>query len=188
MDRFWLLTWTTYGSWLPGDQRGFVGWHRDEQGNLVIHNAPGTPQDSNIPALERAMRESMKGSPIRLRTDQADRLFSQFQETADYRGWLLFAVAIMANHVHLVVGVPGDPEPATILHDFKSYGTRRLNKEWGKPINGTWWTESGSRRKLAKEENIQAAMEYVRNQEYPLLIWINEKYSFQGERGVSTPR
>ena len=24
MDRYWLLTWTTYGTWLPGDARGFV--------------------------------------------------------------------------------------------------------------------------------------------------------------------
>jgi len=23
-DRHWLLTWTTYGTWLPGDARGFV--------------------------------------------------------------------------------------------------------------------------------------------------------------------
>ena len=22
--RYWLLTWTTYGTWLPGDDRGFV--------------------------------------------------------------------------------------------------------------------------------------------------------------------
>ncbi len=25
MDRYWFLTWTTYGPWLPGDRRGFVG-------------------------------------------------------------------------------------------------------------------------------------------------------------------
>ena len=25
IDRNWFLTWTTYGTWLPGDPRGFVG-------------------------------------------------------------------------------------------------------------------------------------------------------------------
>src|SRR5947209_816005 len=32
MDRYWFLTWTTYGTWLPGDARGFVGrvWSADE--------------------------------------------------------------------------------------------------------------------------------------------------------------
>ena len=24
IDRIWFLTWTTYGTWLPGDERGFV--------------------------------------------------------------------------------------------------------------------------------------------------------------------
>jgi len=24
MERHWFLTWTTYGTWLPGDDRGFV--------------------------------------------------------------------------------------------------------------------------------------------------------------------
>jgi hypothetical protein len=23
MDKYWLVTWVTYGSWLPGDPRGF---------------------------------------------------------------------------------------------------------------------------------------------------------------------
>jgi hypothetical protein len=32
MDRFWLLTWTTYGTWLPGDERGFVSEVRDDSG------------------------------------------------------------------------------------------------------------------------------------------------------------
>ena len=32
MDRHWFLTWTTYGSWLPGDPRGFVSQLRDDYG------------------------------------------------------------------------------------------------------------------------------------------------------------
>jgi hypothetical protein len=52
MDRFWLLTWTTYGSWLPGDRRGFVGKLRDETGRPIIHNEPGTPCDADMRPLE----------------------------------------------------------------------------------------------------------------------------------------
>ena len=42
----------------------------------------------------------------------------------------LLAVAIMANHIHVVVGVPGDPEPDTLLRDFKSYASLCLNKSY----------------------------------------------------------
>jgi hypothetical protein len=30
-DNVWLLTWTTYGTWLPDDNRGFVGYIRERQ-------------------------------------------------------------------------------------------------------------------------------------------------------------
>jgi REP element-mobilizing transposase RayT len=50
----------------------------------------------------------------------AEALLTQFQETARIRGWELRAVAIMFNHFHIVVGVPGDPKPSKILGDFKS--------------------------------------------------------------------
>jgi hypothetical protein len=33
MDRQWLITWTCYGTWLPGTARGFVGNVRDMEAN-----------------------------------------------------------------------------------------------------------------------------------------------------------
>jgi len=173
MDRFWFLTWTTYGNWLPGDSRGFVGKLRDEHGLPFLHNLPGTPYDADNPALERAMRAAMKGDSIRLSAEQAPILLDQFRETATYRDWQLLAVAIMSNHVHLVTGVRDDPEPKQILHSFKSYGSRALNRQWSKPVNGTWWVESGSKRKLADQEAVRNAVKYVRDQEYPLLVWLS---------------
>jgi len=35
----WLLTWATYGTWLPGDERGFVGNVLEEPANDAIHSA-----------------------------------------------------------------------------------------------------------------------------------------------------
>ena len=56
MDRYWLLTWTCYGTWLSGDARGFVANVRGEDGNAVIHNVPGTQCDADMPLLEAWMR------------------------------------------------------------------------------------------------------------------------------------
>jgi REP element-mobilizing transposase RayT len=174
MDRCWLLTSTFYGNWLPGDPRGSVTSVRDEPGARGRHNTPGTPVDGPMPGLYQSARAAWKGPPILLDAEKASVLAAQFQETARCRGWRLLAFAIMRNHVHLVVGVPGDPEPGAVLGDFKAYGSRALNRQWGKPASGTWWTERGSTRKLPDEAAIRAAVEYVRNQEHPLITWVAE--------------
>jgi hypothetical protein len=77
----------------------------------------------------------------------------------------------MANHCHIVAGVPGDPQPATLLQSFKSYGSRVLNSGWDRPQSGTRWTRSGSTRKLPDNAAVLAAIQYVSDQEHPLLIW-----------------
>ena len=177
MDRYWFLTWTAYGTWLPGDERGFVSNVLTPEGTYILHNAPGTPYDEDMPGLKVAAQQSLKGKPIYLILEQAQALLPQFHETAAYRGWLLLAVGVMTNHVHIVVGVPGDPNPSDLLRDFKSYGSRPLNKRWGKPPSGTWWTESGSKRKLAEEANVHAAVKYVRDQPNPLVIWLHDMYN-----------
>lgn len=178
MDRYWLLTNTCYGQWLPGDQRGFVGrvWkHRQDDPiaqRRVEHDVPGEPYDEDMPGLEQVSRALMTGPPIALTTAQAAVLLEQFQETARFRNWELRAVAIMFNHFHIVVGVPGDPKPAKILGDFKSWATRRLSERFGQPLSETWWTERGSKRKLANENAITNATNYVlHKQPNPLITW-----------------
>jgi REP element-mobilizing transposase RayT len=181
MDRYWLLTWTTYGTWLPGDDRGFVSNIDRGDGKGYRLNQPGTEPAKAMRGLTRMAAQSMKGPPVYLDLDHATVLFQQLQNTANYRGWQLQAIAIMRNHVHVVVGVPGDPEPDTLLRDFKSYGSRAFNQRWKKPSSGTWWTESGSKRKLPNEDAVAGAVAYVRDQEYPLAVWIDPRW--QAELG-----
>jgi REP element-mobilizing transposase RayT len=126
-----------------------------------------------MPGLTHSARAQLKGQPIYLNREQAEALLTQFQETADYRAWLLLAVAIMVNHFHILVGVRGDPDPDLLLGNFKSYGSRALNRRWSKPAGDTWWTESGSKRKKAGESAIRRAIKYIKEQKYPLVIWVN---------------
>ena len=168
---------------MPGDERGFVSRVRDGEGPRIQHNDPGTRLTTpTFPvSIIPPARKAQDVPPMRLTLEQADLLLTQFRETAEYRHWRLLAVAIMANHVHLIVAVDGDPDPSDILGDFKSYGSRALNRQWPKPVSGTWWTESGSKRKLLTEEKVREKIEYVRDQPYPLLVWIAEE---AGERGA----
>jgi hypothetical protein len=81
MDRYWLLTWTTYGTWLPGDRRGSVTSVRDGPGPRVEHDQPGTPCEPYLPGLNASARAAQKGPPIYLTLTQAEALLAQFQET-----------------------------------------------------------------------------------------------------------
>jgi REP element-mobilizing transposase RayT len=110
-----------------------------------------------------------------LNLQHAESLLGQFQETAAHRDWLLRAVSIMANHFHLVIQVPGDPDPRRVLADLKAYGTRALNRVFEAPLSETWWTTRGSKRKLANERAVTCAINYVLyKQSNPLVVWSRE--------------
>jgi REP element-mobilizing transposase RayT len=158
---------------------------RDGPGPEVRHNIPGTPYDADDRRVRQRAEANLVGNPVRLTTEHAVVVAEQFRQTAAYRCWVLLATAIMANHVHLVVRVPDDPDPAKLLHDFKSYASRALKARGHVPTGGRWWTESGSRRKLSDEGAVRAAIEYVLHQERPLVAWSAGEEEFQG---VNTPR
>lgn len=176
-DRYWLLTWTTYGTWLPGDTRGSITSVHNEPGPRRRHNIPGTLPEPAMSGLRTSARKLLKCEPIRFSREQAQSVVEQFRETVAFREWQLVAAAVMANHCHVIVGVPGDPEPEILLRDFKSYSSRRLNKSWPRPMSDTWWTESGSKRILKGDLAIFGAARYVRDQEFPLAVWIDPTFA-----------
>ena len=74
------LTWTTYGTWLPGDARGWV-----ESG------VPGVqPPDTE---RERLARQCMAESAVLLSLDQREKVAETIQEHCRIRGWTLHADA-----------------------------------------------------------------------------------------------
>ena len=170
MDRYWFLTWTTYADRLPGDARGFVSNVPTPCGPSARQNIPGRPPTADVPWMRSYSEQLLVSDTVRLTSEQAEAVSEQIEETARYRGWELLASGVMANHVHLIVGVDGDPEPDVLLRDFKSYASRRLNTRFGR--RERWWTESGSRRKLPDGTAVRQAVQYVKDQEFPLAIRI----------------
>jgi REP element-mobilizing transposase RayT len=178
MDRFWFLTWTCYGTWLPGDPRGCVTrvWGKPP-GPRVEHDVPGTPYEAGMPGLQTAARSQLKCPPILLELAQAQACLAQFKETAAYRNWTILGTSVMSNHAHIVVAVPGDPNPDDVLGDFKSYASRTLNRRWGRPASDTWWTESGSKRPLKDLQAVIRCVEYVvHRQANPLVTYLHPEW------------
>ena len=157
-----LVTSTTYGNWLPGDERGFVDG--SEQ------NVYGTPYRKAEPELKRYATELLKSETVFLDRKQAETILVQWQKETRKLDWHLFVVAVMSNHFHLVVAAPQDTDKAALLNRFKSRASFALNKHFGKR---TWWTSSGSVRFSFDEPALQARLNYVKNQKNPLILWEN---------------
>ena len=167
------ITTTTYAQWLPGDERGFVS-----RVNSEIHNKYGEDIDADVRWLKKYTEKHLKGEPIFLNDKHAKVLFEEFQRSVAYRHWTMFGVAIMPNHVHILLETSDDIQPEKVAGELKSYGSRKLNIVFGKPESGTWWTaRSSTRRKPA--EAIPDVIRYIKNQRNPLLIWIAPEYDVE---------
>jgi REP element-mobilizing transposase RayT len=178
----WLLSTTFYGHWLPGDPRGFVSRVRDQRPGeqpssaRKEHDQFQTPYDADLPGLARSAQRLLKGEPIQIDVEHAHALRAQFEETVVHRGWHLLAGAIMFNHLHLVVILPLELHGMDGLQDLKAYGSRKLNRDFGRRPSETWWTSQGSARLLPHRDAIEDAVHYVLyRQPNPLLTWYNEE-------------
>jgi REP element-mobilizing transposase RayT len=139
------LTWTTYGSWLPGDERG---WTRAGK--------PGTEPPSRL-FVEMA-RSEMKATAYTLSSKARALVESTIRRHCEIRGWALHSVNARTNHVHVVV-TAASYHPKTVRGQFKTWCTRRLKEL--EPQRSRFWTEGGSCRWINQEADLEAAMLYV---------------------------
>lgn len=165
----YLLTWTTYGTWLPGDQRG---WIRRKHGF----------QPPNLP-VERRARDAMSEPVCELDRVQRHAVEETIRRHGSLRGWRLHAVNCRSNHIHVVVTAP-NVAPNKVIAQLKAWCTRQLkarsasegqsearNEIAGRSNAGgeriavtvrrNWWTERGSVRLLFDENSVKAAIRYV---------------------------
>ncbi len=149
------LTWSTYGTWLPGDDRGWVEYRH------------GFQLPDPILELESAAR--MTEDACLLAPHQRERVKKQIVETCENKRWLLHAVNCRTNHVHVVL--TASTPPKRIREQLKAWCSRRLNEqqlELGAPEpdrRSEWWAERGSIRWIFTESDLAAAIDYVVNQQ-----------------------
>ena len=141
----YFLTWVTYGTWLPGDSRGWIeyrsGWKLP---NLM---------------MELESMALMTEDACRLNIEQRDAVERQLGETSEHRGWSLLAVNCRTNHVHVVIAAQ-KVKPKKIRIDLKAWATRCL-KEGFDSTRKNWWAERGSIRYINIETSLEAAVRYV---------------------------
>jgi Transposase IS200 like len=108
----YFLTWPTYGTWLPGDERGWIQYGR------------GWKLPDAVRKLEAEAR--MSEDACRLDGEQRKVVEQQIAETCNARGWELHAVNCRSNHAHVVITAAQAPK--IVRNQLKAWCTRRLKE------------------------------------------------------------
>ncbi|MBX3473743.1 MAG: transposase [Planctomycetes bacterium] len=150
----WLLTWTTYGTWLHGDDRG--SWDRKRDPEATEFVAP------NIRLL--ALRRSqLKREPLVISPAMRKVVREAIEQDCEFRKRHLYALNVHSNHVHAVIANVALPEK--LLHAIKACATRQLRKAQLIGPDRPVWTTGGSHTWLFNDNEFQMAVDYVRNQQ-----------------------
>jgi REP element-mobilizing transposase RayT len=147
----YLLTFTTYGTRLPGSEKGSVG---------IKNRIPGSPMLPRDPGREAHWRSRLTEPPLVLDGEARLLTLQAMLGVCAHRLWIAYGIHVRTNHVHAVVG--GDASPERMLFDFKAYATRAIRSETA-AYRRRYWTDHGSTRYLWNEASCKAAIEYVLN-------------------------
>ena len=139
------ITWRTYGTWLPGDERTWVK-----------HKTLGIREGSA--ALEKHAKGLMTQDPVSLTESQRAIVEATIREHCRIREWLLHAINVRSNHVHVVVSA--GIHPNQIMNQFKAWCSRRLNEATANPPT-KWWAIHGSTKWIDTELYLEDAIQYV---------------------------
>ncbi|MFH1614793.1 MAG: transposase [Planctomycetota bacterium] len=140
----YMVTWTTYGSWLQGDRRGYVRNGQILQGDETIL---------------QWCKKFQKGPTIQLNKQEKEIVRQSICQEAGRIGQKLEALAVCTNHVHLAVRLSGESIERTVSR-YKCVATLALRHN-GR--SGRIWTTGFDKRFCFAETELARRIAYVRS-------------------------
>jgi REP element-mobilizing transposase RayT len=147
------ITWTTYGTWLPSDKRG---WSKKS------HHGVKSPDWR----IEGQARERMAADAIMLSDGQRAIIEQTIASHCRIRQWTLHAANARTNHVHAVLTAEADPN--VVMEQLTAWCSRRLSDAAGliervavRAGRHRWSTEGGDKELIHDEEYLQNAIRHV---------------------------
>jgi REP element-mobilizing transposase RayT len=150
----YFITYTTYGTWLHGDERGSV----DDR-----HNAVDTAWIDPDPDRYSAERAKMTQDAYRLDAARRAIVLDAIVEECRFRGWDLLAAHVRTNHVHMVIAT--DIDPVSVMTKCKAHASRRLNSAGFDGPERNRWTFHGSTKYLWRPDAVAGAVDYTLNRQ-----------------------
>ncbi|MBZ0135516.1 MAG: transposase [Planctomycetes bacterium] len=147
---------TTYGTWLHGNERGSVDRKSKDIDRKYV--APD-------PILHEYMEERLKHPKVKLDANARRIVRETIENYCNFKSWGLHAINVRTNHVHLVVEAA---EPASkMLNAIKARATRILREEKAFPPDQPIWTERGNKGRIRSERSLKRAIKYVLEDQGP---------------------
>jgi REP element-mobilizing transposase RayT len=140
----YMLTWTTYGTWLQGDERGYV-----KDGQILRSDQK----------LVELCDKFQKGQTVMLRHEEKYVVRRAILEEAARIGYPIEALAVCSNHIHLVARYFSEPIGQTVSR-CKNISTSVL-KEHGR--SGRIWTRGFDKRFCFDRKDLIRRIQYVNN-------------------------
>ena len=137
-----MITWTTYGTWLQGDERGYV-----KNGQTL----------SGSEALKQTNKQLQAQNTVRLSKDQQQIVQTAIMKQAQLQGHHIYALAVQSNHIHMVFEYLPEPISRVVAH-YKN-AARLALKATGH--NGKLWTEGYDKRFCFDKEALEQRIKYV---------------------------
>jgi REP element-mobilizing transposase RayT len=140
----YMLTWTTYGSWLQGDERGYV-----KDGVILYGNK----------ALNTANKALMQYPEVSLTLVQRQTIENALRKEAELLGQEIYAIAVGKNHIHLAVSSNGMDAGVAVSH-YKNAARLKIKDDG---FIRRLWTRGFSKRYCFDEHQLQTVIAYVNN-------------------------
>ena len=137
-----MATWTTYGTWLQGNKKGYVK-------NGII-------QDAN-PGLEKSNKTSLKQDTVKLPQSIRPVVKNAILQEAKEIGHKVYAVIVYSNHVHVVLSTIGKNLEYSVGR-LKLAATSAL-KEYG--FDDKVWTKGFYSGYCYNEKELQQKIDYI---------------------------
>jgi REP element-mobilizing transposase RayT len=139
-----MATWTTYGTWLQGDERRYV--------------KDGKTLDANK-NLKKANLQSLKKDVVKLKKSYRSLVKQTILTEAKTLGQMVRAISVYSNHVHIVVEKDKYSIEYTVGR-YKRAATVALRK---RGMQGRIWTKGFDKRFCFDNESLQKRTKYVLN-------------------------
>ena len=141
-----MATWTTYGTWLQGNKKGYV-----KNGTIFEEN----------PKLEQSNKELLKHNEITIPENLRAIVKDAILKEAHQIGQKVYAIAVCSNHVHIVIESIGQRCGYSIGR-FKKAATKALRK-YG--FMNNVWTKGFDKRYCYDYEQLEKKIQYVHRHE-----------------------
>jgi hypothetical protein len=159
----YFLTFTTYGTWLHGDERK----------SIVVKNGIARPIKPNA-HFQLYQREHLQSPPVKFDAHQRKVVLNTLLRHCELKSWQLFAAHVRTTHVHMVVQSDKAPEQATA--DLKAWCTRHLRQS-GYPLPNVWTRHESTIYIFTYTKLIEKIRYVVYEQGKPMNVYIDPEFA-----------